>query len=733
MGCSIRVAATWPAFVSTALSTAVFATAVQAADTNSDNKATLYEEVVTTATRLSRSASDVAGTISVFSREDIERELVAELADVVRYQPGVSVANSQRGGNQGFVIRGIGGVRVLNLVDGIRSVDNYFSNGRDLFETDDLASVEIIRGPASALYGADALGGVVLLNTKDPQAYLNSDKNHYFAANFSSDQARDEGKAGLVGAVQGSWGSGLLQYTRRQFSERELNSSARFDPLDGVSDNLLAKWSLPVGDNHNVVLALDSFRERSDFELDSQEVRSVTEATGRDRKQRNRLSVAHNWVLESALADSLGSLFYWQDSDGLQSTRQRRTGFSFASAPTGTPVLRVSDFEFNQQVQGLDLVARKGFEQGNIQHRIVYGFSYETLDTERPRNRTETSLATGEQTADIVAFPFASAESFPNKTFPDTESTRWGLYGQNEIVFGDSGLTLIPALRYDAHKLTADSRGVIDTSALGGRLAPLDESELSLGLGALYAFNDRLTLSVQYAEGFRPPNYSDANQSFVNRAFGYAVIPNPDLQPETSKGVEVGLKARFDRGFVDVALYQNDYRNFIDSGFLRVDQGIRVFQNRNIDSVEIRGAELSGQWHLADNWLLRGSLAYAQGDNHTEAAPLDSVDPLNGVLGLAYAEPAGLWGLEVRVSAASRQKRLADDGNTTGSGYGSVDLIGHYQLTENTLLRIGAFNLFDKAYAQWNDLRGVDAGDAAAIALAQQSGRQLRASVRVEF
>ncbi|UTW45326.1 TonB-dependent hemoglobin/transferrin/lactoferrin family receptor [bacterium SCSIO 12696] len=732
MSCSITGVAALAAVASTA--SALASSVEGTADTETSSKTNSpYEEVITTATRLSRKASDVAGTISVFSKDDIERELVAELADVVRYQPGVSVANSQRGGNQGFVIRGIGGVRVLNLVDGIRSVDNYFSNGRDLFETDDLTSVEIIRGPASALYGADALGGVVLLNTKDPEDYLSQEEQRYFAANFSSDQSRDEGKVGLVGAAKGSWGAGLLQYTRRQFSEQELNSSARFDPLDGVSDNLLVKWSLPTGDNHRVVVALDSFHERNDFELDSQEVRGVTEATGEDRKQRNRFSVAHNWTLENTLADSLHTRFYWQDSDGLQTTRQRRTGFSFASAPTGTPVLRVSDFEFNQQVQGLDLVAHRGFSQGSFQHTVVYGLTYETLDTERPRNRTETNLTTGQQTTDIIAFPFAPAESFPNKTFPDTESTRWGLYGQNEIVFGDSGLTLIPALRYDAHKLTADSRGVVDTSALGGRLAPLDEGELSLNFGALYALNDNLTLSVQYAEGFRPPNYSDANQSFVNRAFGYAVIPNPNLQPETSKGIEVGLKARFDQGFVDFALYQNDYRNFIDSGFLRVDQGIRVFQNRNIDSVEIRGAELNGQWYLAESWSLRGSLAYARGDNHTEAAPLDSVDPLNGVLGLSYAEPTGLWGVETRVSAATRQKRLADDGNTAGAGYGVVDLIGHYQLADNTLLRIGAFNVFDKAYAQWNDLRGVDASDASAIALAQQSGRQLRASVRVEF
>ncbi|MCV6605373.1 MAG: TonB-dependent receptor plug domain-containing protein, partial [Porticoccaceae bacterium] len=173
MGCLTFPVAGCVAIVST------FAACAQADDSSSiksetrDSRKTVpYEQVVTTATRLQRLVSDVPGTISVFGDDDIESQLVTELADVVRYQPGVSVATSQRGGNQGFVIRGIGGVRVLNLVDGIRSIDSYFSNGRDFFETDDLSSVEIIRGPASALYGADALGGVVLLNTKSPEDYL---------------------------------------------------------------------------------------------------------------------------------------------------------------------------------------------------------------------------------------------------------------------------------------------------------------------------------------------------------------------------------------------------------------------------------------------------------------------------------------------------------------------------------------------------------------------------------
>ena len=179
---------------------------------------------------------------------------------------------------------------------------------------------------------------------------------------------------------------------------------------------------------------------------------------------------------------------------------------------------------------------------------------------------------------------------------------------------------------------------------------------------------------------------------------------------------------------------KNDYHNFYRLRFLSLST--RAFASSRIvisPDVVIRGAEVNGQWHLADSWTVRGSLAYARGEDRIAATPLDSVDPLNAVIGLAYASVDGAWGMEGRLSAATRQKRLSDSGNTPGAGYGSVDLFGHYHLNERTTIRLGAFNLFDKQYALWNDLRGLAASDTDAIALAQQAGRQLRASVRMEF
>ena len=90
----------------------------------------------------------------MITAEDMEREVAQDLDDLVRFQPGVSISTATRGSHEGFSIRGIGGNRVLTVLDAIRSNDIYHagpsSYGRDNMDTDNIKTVELIRGPRSA-------------------------------------------------------------------------------------------------------------------------------------------------------------------------------------------------------------------------------------------------------------------------------------------------------------------------------------------------------------------------------------------------------------------------------------------------------------------------------------------------------------------------------------------------------------------------------------------------------
>ncbi len=133
-------------------------------------------EVSVTATRTERAVDDVPATVTTIDSAEMERELVRDIRDLIRYEPGISAPNDpDRFGATGFNIRGLTENRVVIQVDGVRLPDHYrFSIGpfntvpRNFVDLDSLNRVEILRGPSSSLYGSDALGGVVTYLTKDP-------------------------------------------------------------------------------------------------------------------------------------------------------------------------------------------------------------------------------------------------------------------------------------------------------------------------------------------------------------------------------------------------------------------------------------------------------------------------------------------------------------------------------------------------------------------------------------
>ena len=130
--------------------------------------------------KVERSVRDIAANVTVVSREDLSANLSATVADVFRYSLGIDyVASGSRFGTEGINIRGIGGNRVAMLVDGVPLSDQFdvgsFSNAtRDFINAGLVERIEVLHGPASALYGSSAIGGVVAVRTPDPSDLIRS-------------------------------------------------------------------------------------------------------------------------------------------------------------------------------------------------------------------------------------------------------------------------------------------------------------------------------------------------------------------------------------------------------------------------------------------------------------------------------------------------------------------------------------------------------------------------------
>ena len=170
--------------VSIAVTAALITTApLHAEEDNGIQKADKI--IVITGKRPDQTLNEVAGSIAVMSAQEIERHLVTDMSQLFKYDPSIKVTG-RSGSALNFVIRGMGGDRVLMIKDGMRMNEGYGANGmndivgRGFIEMDTLKHVEVAKGAASSLYGADALGGIVVFTTKDPSDYLTS--NDFYAS-----------------------------------------------------------------------------------------------------------------------------------------------------------------------------------------------------------------------------------------------------------------------------------------------------------------------------------------------------------------------------------------------------------------------------------------------------------------------------------------------------------------------------------------------------------------------
>jgi len=723
------------------------------------------DRIVVTATLTPRAQKDVASEVGVIDADEIDRRQVQGIANLVRYEPGVSATGSDIGGGRfgtsGISIRGLGANRVRIELDGIAIPDSFeigsFSSaGRDVVDVDALKRVEIVRGAASSLYGSDALGGVVSYVTKDPADYVGKDGGHFGSLKFLYDSAnRGSAETGTWAAANANDGF-VLVATHRDASATnnrgEVDSAdstrTRPNPQDQDSNALLAKYVHTADTGRIDRVTFDG--ERGNVDTDVLTGRSYSPLTraltsslrGEDGRERLRLAFDQTLPLSVALADSLDWKVYVQRSEIGQDTFEDRA--TVTDAGPVNPKQRFRRFEFDQRVFGAEAIARKTAATGTVEHAITYGVDLSRTHTAEQRDGWQRDVVTGDIT-NVV-----SPDTFPVRDFPVSDTTTAAVFAQDELRLADGRLSLIPALRVDYYKLDPKPDAIFEDDNPGITPAGLNHTSWSPKLGAIWRFNERLSAFAQYAHGFRAPPYSDVNIGFTNLAFGYTSLPNPDLKPETSNGLEIGLRAKGRVGWFSVSAYENRYRDFIESqSFVGVDpdSGLMLFQSVNLGRVKIRGIEMRYGLSLGalagalDGWSVKGSLASARGDDETAHAPLVSVDPARAVVGLSYDRER--WGAEFTGSFVARKDRLPSVGISEdpsapppaalfqAPGHATFDLYAHWKLLPQ-LEAFGALtNIGDRRYWNWGAVGGFT--QSSTIDLYSAPGRAIRVGLRATF
>lgn len=694
------------------------------------------EQMTIIASKSERPAAEIAAPVTVISDEEIARTLSENISDLVRYIPGVTVPfQGQRFGSAGFNIRGLGGNRVQVSVDGVRIPDGFaigdFSNAsRNFIDTDSLKQVEILRGPASSLFGSSALAGVVAIATKDPADWLADTAGNVAARTRIGYYSADEGWV-ASGTLAGRSDrlSGSIQWVERRGNELDNQGSvggsgdARTEPnpYESSGRNLLAKVLLDEEQDTRWRLTLE--RNETDSEtnvLSLARVRDFTQAfgfpyvidttalSGDDRAERQRVSV-DLLARDPGWADVFSWQVYYQTSETEQITFETRTT-TINGFPAPDTRFRRSFFE--QSILGTELTGRWSFTTGGAEHDLVAGVELFETDTEQLRDGQLTDLLTGE--VSNVLTP----DTFPVRDFPRSTTLEAGLYLEDRIAIGDK-LRLIPGLRVDYFDLDPESDAIFLEDNPGFIPVSVSETNVTPRLGAIYSLTDATDFYAQYARGFRAPPYNDVNVGFTNLQFGYTAIPNPDLKPEESQGWELGLRSRGRWGSLDLSAYRNDYDDFIDSLVslgVNPETGLLVFQSQNRTDVRIQGIEAAAtlnlyRWtDLLEDWQMRASVAYADGEDQSRNEALDTIEPLTAVVGLRWFPTWAPVDLEIVATAVAGKDDLDDPDAFRSPGYVTFDVLAGWQINPSMSLRAGLFNITDRKYWAWSNVRGRTAG-----------------------
>jgi hemoglobin/transferrin/lactoferrin receptor protein len=708
---------------------------------------------------------------------------VQDIRDLAKDLPNVSVKRAParfgitgRGNptgadaNAGFSIRGLGGNRVLMLVDGVRLPRSYINGstafGRDSVDLGLVERVEIVHGPSSALYGSDGLAGLVNFITLSPADILKDsngtlrDSGGRAWASYSGDdngttlgatvahRAGDSAEWSLTGSA------GHAQGLKNMGS----NDSAHVDrttpnPQTNNSASLLGKLVWRPENNQSHTFSFEHVQKNADVTLLSSALKSpvalpltyntlsatqksaavaaaVTGESANQDQTRNRLSWNASYGVTWPIADRVTTLLSWQNS------QEQEDGTTRLATQWTNDGLRQRETAYEEQgVQASVQVEKTWTVSSDWAHKLTYGLDWSQTDV--------SSFADGSDPAPITAY-------VPKHYFPDTRDTAQALYVQSE--WFSERWSVTPGVRFDQFSLDVLRQDGYYPTASATPGKSLSGSAVSPKLGLMFKVTPQWSLYGNYATGFRAPEGQQVNSTLeVSTA---KLLPNPDLKPETSRTLELGAKGRWSQLALDVAVFSSRFVNLIQekkdlgtaNGLAASITNPTLFQTVNIDRASISGVEIRGlyQWGPMGGGRLSSPFSYGstRGTNDVTGLPLNSIEPAKLSVGLAYSSAAWDLGLTMHhqagKSASDLDSRFIPKSTSQlqflPEAVTTLDLHSQWRARKGVRLNLAVINLTDKKYWNWSDVQGVASNATPLVVDAYtQPGRHVNLSLLVDF
>ena len=690
--------------------------------------------LVITGQRIEKKLKDVAGSKSIVTSEDIEKQVTSDLNQLFKYEPGVEVTG-RVGGAQNILIRGMGGDRVLMIKDGMRMNEGYGANGtndivgRGFIDTDTLKQVEVAKGAASSLYGSDALGGLVVFTTKDASDYIEQGESFGGQIKLGYSEVSSQSHLGAtLASVSGKF-EHLVHLNTRAGEEQE-NFESTATPFDIDSNSFIYKGKYHINSDDFIDFSFDAWEQETNgnsadgllfyFRGLANFGYAITDENSQSEKSTDAFKFHYHAENISGFADQLNLHLYLNEST--------QEDVEYGQLDINAPMFGVVEIR-DMWKTGLYQQETLGFLSNAVKsvgnnHTLGFGLDIET--TQSLRTVHEYREVEGSSTRDLIT----------NK-FPKNDTFRAGVFLNDEIRLSNDKLIVTPGIRFDHYSM--DPNGALKSDDTP--FAKIEENHTSLNLGALYHLSEETSLFFQYGQGFKVPaydlayieHYLQASSSYI-----YQIIPADDLSPEESETYEIGIRNRGENFGFDAAIYKNEFESFLEVALINSETVLNpdmsfshvfeTFQYQNIDSVTIDGAEVAITYYTDVGFSLFANASYQDGKNNTTNEYINTISPFKGLAGFNY-ESAN-WSTAVYINWAQAMKKV-NEGGLESKSYESVDWLFNYEFSSDLVLNLAVNNLFDEEYVRHLSVAG-RAADTETAAFTEP-GRNASFSLKYRF
>lgn len=669
----------------------------------------LTEVVVTAATRTPQPLARVPASVSVVTQDDFDEVQAATASQVMKKLPNVEFGGGPRLNGEIPAIRGVFGPSITLLIDGARQNDATSPGIKSPLFIDPyfLRQAEVLRGPASSLYGAGGNGGVMSFTTLTAHDLLAPGAG--FGGGVKLGYGSADKSARLNARVYGGNDTvdGLVALGSQDWNKIRQGGGSYLDPNDGKADTGMLKFGVKPTATSRIELTHQFYRSDN---LQVNNPQATDYRTANLPVDKPAIQMTHvgqeNTVLKGTLDGTDGA-------PALTATLYRTTLQYEADKSPNPAITNVLYSNTKTDTDGASFQGSRAFAAGSTQHRVTAGVDYF-------KDRQTAVAAT------------AANPSAPSTVTRNGSRRATGLFVQDEIGLG-GGWSLTPSLRSDSY----------DAAVADGSLAANSASRSSPKL-ALAWQDGGLMLYGNLGEAFRAPTVVELYQNLPCNAFVLNCFqPNAALRPEVDRTQEIGAnyqrKSAFAEGDtlkVRAAWFDSKVTDLIYSTSLGArsaapadvancaNTGLNCnYQFRNVPNARRSGGEIEAGYAL-DRWRLNAGYSRVRVENAGNGDRLFS-PPDKLALQIRRQLPAQdlavLWtatGVAAQDYDSTVLRRRA--------GYATHDLfVSWMPAAWKVKIDAGISNLFDKRYVAYQS--------ANAYAYTFQEGRSLKLALSADF